>query len=167
MTRAPVLDVEGPVTAEVFVLANRDGRILLTGPCGAAPWLIEAVDAGHPMALVDRMAAANLPEVTLVHSTSWRYERGQVVLTFTVVIPADAVGDMEAEEVGRAALARGEAREAPETIDVGAVLEHGLRHLAWLAADDQEVATALSPGWHAVLSGYVPAPFQQLGEERR
>jgi hypothetical protein len=40
------------------------------------------------------------------------------------------------------------------------VLEHGLRHLAWLAKDDEVVAERLNPAWRDALAGYVPEPFR-------
>jgi len=43
------------------------------------------------------------------------------------------------------------------------VVEHGLRHMAWLAKDDPVVAAELPPDWHRVLAGYVPEPFRNLG----
>lgn len=42
-------------------------------------------------------------------------------------------------------------------------MEHGLRHLAWLARDDEVVRATLSDQWRAVLDGYVPEPFRHLG----
>jgi hypothetical protein len=42
------------------------------------------------------------------------------------------------------------------------VVEHGLRHLAWLVRDDPVVAEALTGGWAAALSGYVPEPFRHV-----
>ena len=39
------------------------------------------------------------------------------------------------------------------------VLEHALRHLAWLIEDDPAIAAAL-PGWSAMLEGYGPEPFR-------
>jgi hypothetical protein len=43
------------------------------------------------------------------------------------------------------------------------VVEHALRHVAWLAQDDDAVKAALSPSWLAALAGYVPEPFRHLG----
>jgi len=43
------------------------------------------------------------------------------------------------------------------------VLEHALRHLAWLAEDDDVVRHELSGEWRAALAGYVPEPFRSLG----
>jgi len=42
------IDVEGPVQAEVFVAWLQGGRPELTGPCDAAPWLIELGAEDHP-----------------------------------------------------------------------------------------------------------------------
>ena len=42
------------------------------------------------------------------------------------------------------------------------LLEHGLRHLAWLVTDDDVVRSTLSDRWKDVLSSYVPEPFRNL-----
>lgn len=156
------LDVEGPIRAEIFTLASTDSGLLLTGPCGAAPWLIEVHDREHPLESVRRIVDDVLDDVWLVHSTSWRWEAGALTLTFVVVIGAGSVGDMDAAPVERIDLARGAATAAPTTIGHAQVLEHGLRHLAWLAREDDVVMGALTPEWHDALVGYVPEPFRQL-----
>lgn len=156
------IDVEGPVRAEVFTVALVEGSVILTGPCGPAPWHIEVHGEEHPMETARRIIADALPDVLLVHSTSWRWEAGTTTLSFVAVIPDYATGQMEGESVERAALARGDASEAPASIAYRQVLEHALRHLAWLAADDDVVKATLLPEWHATLTAYVPEPFQQL-----
>jgi hypothetical protein len=158
----PLLDVEGPVTAEVFTLARSADELLLTGPCAAAPWHIESGAGEHPIDTVRRIVEGAIDGVLLVHSTSWRYERDAVVLSFVVVIDPDAVGAMDAAPVVRSALARSSTHAAPETIGHLQVLEHGLRHLAWLAKEDAMVRATLDDGWRALLAGYVPEPFRQL-----
>lgn len=160
------IGVDGPVTAEVFVL-SLDGRsVLLGGPCGPRPWLMEVAEGvvdGHPMAVVDRLVRSNLRAVTLLHSTSWRWVDGQTVLSFVAVVPPAALSGGATATVDRAELARGTATRAAAEVPWQAVLEHGLRHLAWLVEDDQGVAAALDDGWHATLRDYVPAPFRHLG----
>jgi hypothetical protein len=163
VTVLPSLDVEGPVQAEVFVVWLRGGRIELTGPCGAAPWLLELGPTDHPVEVVDRIVRDQLGEPLLVHSTSWRRDREAVILSFVVVIDAALVGGRESRPVERAAVARSEATAAPRAIASGQVLEHALRHLAWLAADDAVVASAMSDGWKAALSDYGAEPFRNLG----
>ena len=69
------LDVEGPVQAELFVVWLRGDRLELTGPCGAAPWLIELGESDHPVEAVTPVVRDVVGEPLLVHSTSWRRER--------------------------------------------------------------------------------------------
>lgn len=156
------IDIEGPVRAEVFVVAHDGDAILLTGPCGASPWEIETHGAEHPLDLVGSMADRLLGDVQLLHSTSWRWDKAVVILSFVAVIDPEAIGVMPAVPVGRVAMARSTATAAPEDIGWLQVLEHGLRHLAWLAAEDGVVQDTLSAAWKSSLEGYVPAPFQQL-----
>lgn len=156
-------DVEGPVLVEVFVLCLRAGVIELTGPCGAAPWYIEKAAGEHPVEVVRRLAAGAMGEPDLVHSTSWRQGEAGVVLSFFVVVDPALAAAMESVPVGRAELARSGASAAPASIATSAVLEHAIRHLAWLAQDDPAVQAALSGEWRDVLAGYVPEPFRNLG----
>lgn len=164
MTRLPDgIDVEGPVQAEVFVVWLHDGRIELTGPDGSAPWLLEIGESEHPVEVVDRIVRDTIGAARLVHSTSWRRESGAIILSFVVVIDATSVRAMESVPVGRTELARSEATAAPRKIADSQVLEHGLRHLAWLAQDDPVVVAELSPAWQSALAEYVPEPFRVLG----
>lgn len=156
-------DVEGPVQAEVLVVWLSGEVILLTGPCGPAPWLLELGGAEHPVAAVDRIVRDVLGEPVLVHSTSWRRDRDAVILSFVVVIDEALVGSMASRAVERAALARSEATAAPREIATDQVVEHGLRHLAWLVEDDPVVRAELATGWREALAGYVPEPFRNLG----
>jgi hypothetical protein len=164
MTRTPAgWDVESPVQAEVFVVWLRDDHLELTGPCGAAPWMLELGATDHPVAVVDRIVRDVVGEPLLVHSTSWRRDRDAVILSFVVVIDEALVGEMESRPIGRAERARSEATAAPRDIAHAQVVEHGLRHMAWLAVDDAVVASGLSPHWKEILAGYTPEPFRNLG----
>ncbi len=156
-------DVHGPIRAEVFVVWLAGDHLELTGPCGAAPWILELGEDDHPVEVVDRIVRDVVGEPLLVHSTSWRREGAAVVLSFVVVIDAGLVGDMPSEPIERAELARSAATAAPRAIAHAQVVEHGLRHMAWLAADDPVVARELSGPWRDVLVGYVPEPFRNLG----
>jgi hypothetical protein len=156
-------DVEGPVQAEVFVVWLAGDHLELTGPCGPAPWLLELGPEDHPVEVVTRIVRDVVGEPLLVHSTSWRRDRDAVILSFVVVIDARLVGSMESVPIARSELARGEAAAAPREIATSQVVEHGLRHMAWLAVDDPVVAAELPAGWIALLAGYVPEPFRNLG----
>lgn len=100
----------------------------------------------------------------VAHSTSWRHEEGRIVLTYVVVVTPPGVlppDSLVAVPVRRAELARGEATAAPRSIGIEAVVEHALRHLAWLVHDDPAVKRTLA-GWDSVLAGYEPEPFRSL-----
>jgi hypothetical protein len=155
-------DVEGPVQAEVFVVWLNGDRLELTGPCGAEPWIIELGETEHPVAVVERIVRDVVGPPRLVHSTSWRRDREAVILSFVVVIDPEMRAEMESKPIARSDLARSGAAAAPATIDHSQVLEHGLRHLAWLAKDDPVVAAEISDGWRSALAGYVPEPFRSL-----
>ena len=164
MSRAPAgWDVDSPVQAEVFVVWLDGDRLQLTGPDGPQPWILQLGAVEHPVEVVDRIVRDVVGPPILVHSTSWRRDRDAVILSFVVVIDRELVGDMASLPIGRAELARGEATAAPRAIATGAVVEHGLRHLAWLAKDDPAVAAELPSAWRPVLAEYVPEPFRNLG----
>lgn len=156
------LDGAGPVRAEIFAVWLHHDRIEITGPDGPRAWIIQLDDVEHPVEAVDRIVGGLVGPPLLVHSTSWRREAAAVVLSFVVVIGPEQAAGMESRPVVRAELARSEATRAPEAIGSSQVLEHGLRHLAWLAQDDAVVAERLSPGWRDALADYVPEPFRGI-----
>lgn len=155
------LDIEGPVEGEVFIVALRGDGLVLTGPDGPQGWRIELHGRENPMEELRSIVRASLPDLRLLHSTSWRWEEGAVVLTFIGV--ADPDPDLAFRQVAHVGLARGGADAAPDAIAHDQVLHHALRHLAWLAREDPVVKEALDAGWHEALTGYVPATFEQLG----
>ena len=115
-----------------------------------------------PVDVVRRLAADLLGPPLLVHSTSWRRARGSVILSFIAVIGDTQAPELKGVPIGRAELARSAATAAPTKIAATQVIEHGLRHLSWLAKDDPVVSAVLSDEWKKVLAGYVPEPFQHL-----
>ena len=164
MTREPVgWDVDSPVQAEVFVIWLDGDRIRLTGPDGPQAWHLQLGQTEHPVEVVERIVRDVVGPPLLVHSTSWRRDREAVILSFVVVVAPGSVGSMASVPIGRAELVRSEATAAPRDIAVEAVIEHGIRHLAWLAEDDPVVADTLPPAWRPILAGYVPEPFRALG----
>ena len=135
----------------------------LAGPCGPDPWYIEVGADDDPVEVVDRLSRGLMGEPLLVHSTSWRRARGSVILSFVVVNRDDQAPELVGIPIGRAELARGTATSAAASIASQQVLEHGLRHLAWLVKDDEVVRATLSDEWKRVLGGFVPEPFRHLG----
>ncbi len=163
--RRPVrgFDVSGPVQAEVFVLRLRSGTAELAGPCGPDPWYVEVGASEDPVEVVARLSGNLMGPPLLVHSTSWRRDRGGVILSFVVVNSEGQARELAGLPIRRTELARSSATGAAAKIHADQVLEHGLRHLAWLAAEDATVKSTLDHAWKRVLSDYVPEPFRHLG----
>lgn len=136
--------------------------IELAGPCGADPWYIEVGAADDPVEVVARLSGNLMGPPQLVHSTSWRRARGGVILTFVVVNAMGQAPALPGIPVGRVELARGGATTAASAIASAQVLEHGLRHLAWLATEDEIVKATLDDDWKRLLKEYVPEPFRHL-----
>jgi hypothetical protein len=156
-------DVDGPVRAEIFLVWLNGDRPELTGPDGPVPWVVQLEDVEHPVEVVDRIVTGLAGPPIVVHSTSWRRDASAVILSFVVVIAPEQVAAMASAPIDRSELARSDARRAPASIGHAQVLEHGLRHLAWLVRDDPVVASRLSEGWREALADYVPEPFRSLG----
>ncbi|HKV87692.1 MAG TPA: hypothetical protein VJT78_06825 [Candidatus Dormibacteraeota bacterium] len=135
----------------------------LAGPCGPDPWYIEVGAADDPVEVVARLSSNLMGAPLLVHSTSWRRDRGGVILSFVVVNAPGQASELAGVPIERADLARNSATSAAATIRTNQVLEHGLRHLAWLATEDETVKATLDDRWKLVLSSYVPEPFRHLG----
>ena len=84
------------------------------------------------------------------------------MLSFIVVNGENQAPHLVGVPISRAELARSGATSAATTIAAAQVLEHGLRHLAWLAREDHVVMAALSDDWKVALADYVPEPFRNI-----
>jgi hypothetical protein len=151
---------------EAVVLYLDDGGIRHLYPPGhqtvRASW---NPDLDPHEAIVDAVAELGLTPF-MVHSTSWRVVRKLILLTFLVAIepPRHIPSTYEVELVTRAELARGRATGPPQQVHLSQVVEHGLRHLAWLVREDEAIHQALAD-WSRALSEYEPEPFRAFGRE--
>jgi hypothetical protein len=150
---------------EIFPVGLDGGKLFWLRPVHAPSLRVGIPKSAEPSRIVLEVVASYELRARVVHSTSWRYEEGRIVLTYVAVVdppellPPDS---LESAPIERSALARGPAMAAPESITVGAVLEHAVRHLAWLRGDDPAISNALAD-WSGVLNGYGPEPFRALG----
>jgi hypothetical protein len=115
--------------------------------------------------IVDAVAAFGFAPA-MVHSTSWRVVHRELVLTFLVVVepPSAVPATYESELVSRVELARGRATGPPPEVHLSQVVEHGLRHLAWLVGEDDAIHAAM-PGWPEALAAYTPEPFRAFAHD--
>lgn len=149
---------------ELLPVGLRDRKVFWLRPVHASSLRVGVSRSAQPSQIVLDVLAWYPLSPRVVHSTSWRYEDGLIVLTYVVVVDPPQLlppHSLELIPVKRSDLARGSAMAPAETITVDAVLEHGLRHLAWLIRDDPAIATALA-AWSDVLKDYPPEPFQAL-----
>jgi hypothetical protein len=152
-------------TLEILPVGLRDGRLFWLKPMHADSLRVGLPKARQPGDFVLEVMEWYPLSPRVVHSTSWRYGDGAVVLTYVAVVepperlPPDSLVELP---LGRSELARGEAMAPPKGIQVQAVLEHALRHLSWLVRDDPAIASALED-WKEMLQAYTPETFRALG----
>jgi hypothetical protein len=157
--------VDGPWLEAVVLYLDSDGIRHLV-PRGdetvRAQW---DPDLDPNEVIVDAVADLGLRPF-MVHSTSWRVVDQWILLTFLVAVepPARVPDACEAELVTRVELARGQAIGPAPKVHLSQVVEHGLRHLAWLVREDEAINQALA-GWTRTLSVYTPEPFRAFGRE--
>jgi predicted ATPase/CRP-like cAMP-binding protein len=151
---------------EILPVYLVEGQPWMLRPQGAASFQVDA-GTGVPARLVAGALENASLEAAIVHSTSWRYQGGRLVLTYLAVLPEPGseqrrAPGFEAVPIMRAELARGTAREAPQEVDVAQVVEHGLRHLSWLSRDDPAIRDHLNRSWLDLVERYLPEPFRAL-----
>jgi len=127
-----------PSTVEVLLLSAADGQLRFRHER-------RVLEPGvHPDDLARRLSGltACTPGAAL-HSTSWRYADGGVVLTY-VALPDPTPRPAPTTVVALDAMVAGVGplTPSPVAVDLDAVAAHACRHLALLAAADDGVALA-------------------------
>ena len=165
-TVAPGTVAEKPAqpTFEILPLFPNAGRIWLLRPRDVGSWMVDAPARRDPHEVVESALRLHGLTSRVIHSTSWRLESERLVLTYLVMLsrPSSSVPGFEQVVVRRTDLARAGPYRAPRSIDIGQVVEHGLRHVSWLAADDTDLRDALAPAWLKALAVYRPEPSRML-----
>ena len=148
---------------EILPVFLGNGGLLSLRPDHADSFIVGWPPKAQPEAVAAKMIERLGLRPMVLHSTSWRHHDDEVILTYLAVVSTDYVFpvDWDISPVIHVELARGDATSPPVSIDVSQVLEHGLRHLAWLLREDKVISDAL-PGWQDVLDGYTPEPFRAL-----
>jgi len=150
---------------EILPVTRRDDDLLWLKPVHAPSLRVGLSPSNQPSQFVLDVLAWYPLTPLVVHSTSWRHEDGRIVLTYVAVVEAPSAlppGSLDIVAIQRSDLARGSSMSPPRSIGVEEVLEHAIRHLAWLAREDPAIAGAL-PSWGPVLRRYDPEPFRALG----
>jgi len=151
----------GPsVTLEIFPAFISNNRIHILIPEEQDSWQFAMTAAPHANQQAKEKLSARGLEAKIVHSTSWRQDRSQLVITYLAVINQpeqvpDGFRNLTFENSG---MVRGGATTPPPEIPAGAVISHALRHLAWLYQTDPAVRDELSQSWAEALRDYQPQP---------
>jgi hypothetical protein len=133
---------------EVLLLSERDGRLRYRAQ--QAP-----LESGwHPDDLAACLAAVPVCDrAALLHSTSWRYEGGAVVLTYAALPDPQPDPVTFPLSVDAMVYSPGPLAPSPPHLDLDGVAAHAGRHLALLLATDpvvQACALGGSPVWELV-----------------
>ena len=162
------------VLVEVWpVAADELGIWLLSGRDAWRPGLLVAAD-NEPHADVESVLAEHgiLGQAPLLHSTSWRCDGPQVVLTYVAVVATSGLVRDDwpdalpvslelAEAVGRPPTNAANDAPAPRHIDV---LMHALRHLRFLIDHDATASSALHEPMRTHLMTMQPALAGMYGD---
>ena len=148
------------VVLEIFPAFMSGGAIHVLVPGKTETWQFAMRADPHAHQQVKEKLSSLGLEAEIIHSTSWRQDQGQLVLTYLEVINQpeqvpEGFRDLPFENPG---MVGSDATAPPPEIPAGAVISHALRHLAWLHQTDPAVKTALSPGWAEALESYQPQP---------
>jgi hypothetical protein len=138
---------------ELIPVGLGDNGLFWIKPMHADSLRVGLSSAARPAAVVlDMLKWYPLTAVT-VHSASWRHEAEMTVLTYVAVV--EPPGPAENESLVVVPVRR------DDPIAAGAVVEHAVRHIAWLRQNEPVVAAALA-GWDEALAGFEPEPFRAL-----
>jgi hypothetical protein len=95
---------------------------------------------------LERLGMINGNGARYAHSTSWRYENGRTLLTYLVWVDGHKLEHLRSRRLFLPSVAcppsRGPLCPRPESICEAQVLVHGLRHLRYLALDQEDVVAA-------------------------
>ncbi len=148
------------VVAECWLLGVVDGRLAaMSGPDGATSptWSVEVPDGASPVAALVDTAPVRLNPAP-PHSTSWRFDRGVIVLSFVAVAAEPLTTGMVAVEPYRPEVQHDESDE----IGHARVLAHAARHVAFLLSTDPASLGITDDAWHRAAHEHVPTVFRSL-----
>jgi hypothetical protein len=149
--------------AEVFTVYLKGDQLEAVGPIPRRPWIVPLDRDRHPTESVRLAIAEKIGMPWVVHSTSWRHDECQIVLTYMAVVDEGLVDREVRWQIVRSSIAGSDAASPTFPIAAAQVVEHGLRHLAWLSIHDSAVSSALPKEWHRALEVYAPDRFRNLG----
>ncbi|MEU4160463.1 hypothetical protein [Actinoplanes sp. NPDC026670] len=144
------LSTDGSTVVEVFRLGVRGARLTYR--------VSEHRLSGdvHPDDLARRLAGSG--QVDMLHSTSWRFDAGRIVLTYVTLPDPDPGDAVELDPATPLAAGDDPLSPSPAVADRAAVAAHACRHLAFLRHTDPVIAATAQrqPRLWELLAGFRP-----------
>jgi hypothetical protein len=104
----------------------------------------------------------------LLHSTSWRFEAGRIVLTYAALPDPDPGACLHPVPVVTRSASAGPLAPSPESVPLGDVARHACRHLAYLHRTDRLVACRAdaAPQLWTLIDAFEPAVAELIRQPR-
>ncbi len=144
------LSIDGSTVVEVFRLGVRGAHLTYRVS-------EHRLDGDvHPDVLARRLAGSG--QIDVLHSTSWRFAAGRIVLTYVALPDPDPREAVPLAPNTDVATGEDPLSPSPVTVELDAVAAHACRHLAFLRHTDPVIAAAASrkPGLWALISAFQP-----------
>ena len=151
----PVIGSAAMVAVETFLLGVHAGRLTYRAAHH------DLLDDEHPDDIARHLAGftAGGPDGRLVHSTSWRFATGRIVLTYAALPDPHPAGATILPPAAPIAIGSDPLAPSPPAVAAADVVSHACRHLAFLHRTDPVVAAASRrhPRLWDLLDAYRPA----------
>jgi hypothetical protein len=150
------------VAVETLLLGTHDGRLTYRAARH------DLVGTEHPDTAARRLAGFENDSPTdgrILHSTSWRFAGGQIVLTYAALPDPHPRGAVVVHPPAAPAHGAGPLAPSPPQVEQADIVAHACRHLAFLQHTDPVVATTSrcqSELWR-LLDAYRPGVAGRLG----
>ena len=158
---SPGTIAEPKVLLEVFPIYLSEGKPYVLIPRDQESWQfpLRISEPANDLVLGRLVSIPLEPEV--VHSTSWRQDHENLLLTYIAVVrhPKKIPRGFKALPVGHPGIARGGATSPPPNIPTEAVIHHALQHLAWIYQTDPVIKDTLPDSWKEALKHSSRSPL--------
>jgi hypothetical protein len=136
--------------------------VLLSAGHGQVWFRVARADLGpdDPDGVARRLAGVPPSDPAgLLHSTSWRFDAGRVVLTYAALPDPDPGACLRPVPLVTRCASAGPLAPSPESVSMRDVARHACRHLAYLRRTDPLVAAraVAAPRLWALIEEFVPA----------
>jgi hypothetical protein len=162
--KSPETIAKPTVLLEVFPIYLSEGKPYVLIPRDQESWQLPLRISEKASDLVLGRLGSTPLEAEVIHSTSWRQDHENLLLTYIAVVrqPEKIPGGFKSLPVGHPGISRGGATSPPQNIPTEAVIHHALQHLAWIYQTDPVIKDTLPDSWGEALKPFQPKPAMSL-----